>query len=169
MKELHPHLSSQNIKDFVLMINEMIINNQYQLGYIKKEIEQCCDNNQSSIHHNQHDDNVPPTSILSTSNTTGNVATDVTTVVVVVVAVIGFRYQHNLSHGKHIYIDDLSTLSLYQGNGYGTMLLDYVTRLSTNQDIKMIALDSGYHRNNAHRLYIKYGFILQAHHFIKRI
>src|SRR5690349_25224 len=34
------------------------------------------------------------------------------------VAAVGYRYQNFLHSGKHIYIDDLSTLPEYRGHGF---------------------------------------------------
>jgi GNAT superfamily N-acetyltransferase len=86
-----------------------------------------------------------------------------------VVAAIGFRYLQFLFNGKHFYIDDLSTLPEYRGKGYGTLLLNYVTRLAKDNGFKRITLDSGYQRNDAHRVYLNNGFVLASHHFSKNI
>lgn len=84
-------------------------------------------------------------------------------------AAIGFRYQQYLYNGKHFYIDDLSTLPESRGKGYGGMLLDYVAALAKEKGFKVITLDSGYTRLDAHRLYLNKGFTLAAHHFSKAV
>lgn len=84
-------------------------------------------------------------------------------------AAVGFRYQQYLYNGKHFYIDDLSTLPEYRGKGYGGMLLDYVGALAKERGFKVITLDSGYTRFDAHRLYLNKGFTLASHHFSKNI
>lgn len=85
------------------------------------------------------------------------------------VAAIGFRYQQYLYNGKHFYIDDLSTLPESRGKGYGGMLLGYVADLAREKGYKVITLDSGYTRLDAHRLYLNKGFVLAAHHFSKTL
>jgi GNAT superfamily N-acetyltransferase len=85
------------------------------------------------------------------------------------VAAIGFRYLQFLFNGKHFYIDDLSTLPEYRGKGYAGHLLNYVEEKARSAGYKMITLDSGYHRTEAHRLYLNKGFTLSSHHFSKEI
>lgn len=85
------------------------------------------------------------------------------------VAAIGFRYLQFLFNGKHIYIDDLSTLEEYRGNGYAAALLDYVEKIAKEKGIKVVTLDSGTHRYTAHKLYMKKGFIIDSYHFSKDV
>jgi GNAT superfamily N-acetyltransferase len=85
------------------------------------------------------------------------------------VAAVGFRYLQFLYNGKHIYIDDLSTLPEYRGKGYAGKLLDYVTDKAKEKGYKVVTLDSGYQRFDAHRLYLNKGFTLNCHHFSKNI
>lgn len=85
------------------------------------------------------------------------------------VAAIGYRYLQYLYNGKHIYIDDLSTLTEARGKGYGGLLLDYVTAIAKEKGYKVVTLDSGYLRTDAHRLYLNKKFTMVAHHFSKNI
>ena len=85
------------------------------------------------------------------------------------VAAIGFRYLQFLFNGKHIYIDDLSTLPEARGKGYGALLLDHVVELATQKGYAQVTLDSGYLRHDAHRLYLNKGFKLGSHHFVKTL
>ena len=84
-------------------------------------------------------------------------------------AFAGFRNMHMLYNGKTIYIDDLSTLPEYRGKGYAGMLLDYIHDMAKREGKTAVTLDSGYNRNDAHRLYLNKGYILASHHFSKRI
>lgn len=84
-----------------------------------------------------------------------------------VVAVAGYRNMHMLYCGKIIYIDDLSTLPAYRGKGYAGRLLDYIHQLAKDTGKSGVHLDSGYQRNNAHRLYLNKGYVLACHHFSK--
>ncbi len=82
-----------------------------------------------------------------------------------VAAIAGFRNMYMLAGGKIIYIDDLSTLPEYRGKGYGGQLLDYIHQLARKTGKAAVHLDSGYVRNDAHRLYLNKGYKLAAHHF----
>ncbi|HEY8936148.1 MAG TPA: GNAT family N-acetyltransferase [Cyclobacteriaceae bacterium] len=82
---------------------------------------------------------------------------------------IGFRYLQYLFIGKHIYIDDLSTLPEHRGKGYGGKLLDYVFDFAKEKGYNYVTLDSGHHRFDAHRLYLNKGFTITSHHFTKTI
>jgi GNAT superfamily N-acetyltransferase len=84
-------------------------------------------------------------------------------------AAIGFRYLQFLFNGKHFYIDDLSTLAEHRGKGYGSALLDYVSDKAKELGFQQITLDSGHHRHNAHRLYLNKGFVINSHHFVKKL
>lgn len=85
------------------------------------------------------------------------------------VAAVGYRYLQYLYNGKHIYIDDLSTLAEHRGKGYAAALLDFVEAQAKQQGYKAVTLDSGYTRNDAHRLYLNKGYTLVAHHFSKSL
>ena len=85
------------------------------------------------------------------------------------VAAIGYRYLQYLYNGKHIYIDDLSTLSAARGKGYAGKLLDHVETKAREKGYGAVTLDSGYLRTDAHRLYLNKGFTIVAHHFSKTI
>ena len=87
----------------------------------------------------------------------------------IAVAAVGFRYLQFLFNGKHIYIDDLSTLPSHRGKGLGGLLLDYVSDLAESMGYNAVTLDSGYQRLAAHRLYLNKGFNLSSHHFSKQI
>ena len=85
------------------------------------------------------------------------------------VAAIGYRYLQYLYNGKHIYIDDLSTLPAARGKGYAGKLLDFVEAEARLKGYKAVTLDSGYQRLDAHRLYLNKGFALSSHHFSKTL
>ena len=87
----------------------------------------------------------------------------------IAVAAIGYRYLQYLYNGKHIYIDDLSTLPAARGKGYAGKLLDFVEAEARFKGYKTVTLDSGYQRLDAHRLYLNKGFVLSSHHFSKTL
>ena len=85
------------------------------------------------------------------------------------VSAIGFRYLQFLYNGKHIYIDDLSTLPEGRGKGYASELLEYVFAYAKQKGFSVVTLDSGHHRSDAHRLYLNKGFTIDSHHFGKKL
>lgn len=82
-------------------------------------------------------------------------------------AAVGFRFLHFLLHGKHIYIDDLTTLPAARKKGYGRALLNYVFAIAAEQGLRVVTLDSGPQRHDAHRLYLNSGFTIASYHFVK--
>lgn len=85
------------------------------------------------------------------------------------VAYVGYRYLQYLYNGKHIYIDDLATITKYRGKGYAAKLLKYVDEVAISKGYDTVTLDSGHQRIDAHRLYLNNGFNIVAHHFVKKI
>jgi GNAT superfamily N-acetyltransferase len=81
------------------------------------------------------------------------------------IAFSGYRYQTMLYSGKTLYIDDLCTLPEARGKGYAGKLLDYIIQEARENNCDAVTLDSGYHRLDAHRLYLNKGFDLSSHHF----
>lgn len=82
-------------------------------------------------------------------------------------AVAGFRVGENLAWGRHLYIDDLSTLPEARRHGYGRQLLDWIFDEARRERCEMVHLDSGVgpDRQDAHRLYLNAGFRIASHHF----
>jgi GNAT superfamily N-acetyltransferase len=83
------------------------------------------------------------------------------------VAVAGFRVATSLSWGRHLYIDDLSTMPAARGQGFAGRLLAWARDEAARLDCRGIHLDSGVgpSRFTAHRLYLKSGYGIIAHHF----
>ncbi len=85
------------------------------------------------------------------------------------VSIIGYRHLQFLFNGRHIYIDDLSTLEAYRGKGYASQLLDYVLQEAKEKGYEVVTLDSGCQRHDAHRLYLNKGFVIQGYHFSRKL
>lgn len=83
----------------------------------------------------------------------------------IVVAAAGYRLLEFLAWGKILYIDDLITLPANRGNGFAGALMDFLVLRGRELDCQQLHLDSGYQRNEAHRLYLKKGMHLDCHHF----
>ena len=79
-------------------------------------------------------------------------------------ACMGFRILETLPWGKILYIDDLITREKSRKKGLGTLLLDYAIEQGHLKGCSEVHLDTGYHRHDAHRLYLNSGFTLSCHH-----
>jgi GNAT superfamily N-acetyltransferase len=82
-------------------------------------------------------------------------------------ATAGFRTGHCLAWGHYLYVDDLSTLPSARRRGYARLLLDWVAAEARRLGCSQLHLDSGVgaERADAHRLYLKSGLNIVAHHF----
>jgi GNAT superfamily N-acetyltransferase len=87
----------------------------------------------------------------------------------IVVAVAGFEMGEKLHRGKYLYVDDLSTVSSCRNKGYGSRLLDWIFEFAKTNGCNEVHLDSGVQRFDAHRLYLKKGFIISSHHFSMKL
>jgi len=82
-------------------------------------------------------------------------------------AVAGFRAGENLAWGRHLYVDDLSTLPAARQHGHARRLLDWLREDAQRLGCTQIHLDSGVgpERLSAHRLYFNAGYRISSHHF----
>ncbi len=85
------------------------------------------------------------------------------------VACIGFRRQERLVHGPLIYVDDLVSHAALRSRGHGAALLDWVEALARSEGRKVVDLDSGTHRVDAHRFYFRQLYAISSFHFLKNI
>jgi len=76
----------------------------------------------------------------------------------------------SLSWGRHVYIDDLSTMASVRRQGFASQLLAWIHNEADRLDCSQVHLDSGVgpYRHSAHRLYLNTGYVIHAHHFIRR-
>lgn len=86
-------------------------------------------------------------------------------------AVAVFEYGYNLFRGNYIYIDDLSTLPEYRGNGYAGQLVDWIMDYAQREGYEEVHLDSGVSdaRTDAHRLYLNKRFKVTSLHFALKL
>lgn len=82
-----------------------------------------------------------------------------------VASIMGYRIVNFFFSGKTFYVDDLCTLETNRGKGYGGALLEWGIEKAKSENCKCFTLDSGYTRNDAHRLYLNKGLKLDSHHF----
>jgi GNAT superfamily N-acetyltransferase len=82
-------------------------------------------------------------------------------------AVAGYRYLDQLVRGKVIYVDDLVTEQGLRSQGYGAALLDWLFELAQATGCAALELDSGVHREEAHRFYFRHRMTISAFHFVR--
>lgn len=87
------------------------------------------------------------------------------------VAVAGFRLGDNLAWGRHIYIDDLSTVPAARQQGHARDLLEWLHIEAERLGCREVHLDSGVgtNRTAAHRLYFNCGYRISSHHFVRDV
>ena len=83
----------------------------------------------------------------------------------VVVAVAGYRIVTNLFMGKNLYVDDLITSEKERSKGYGDSLLAWLRALAIENSCHYLHLDSGTHREQAHKFYFRQGLTISSFHF----
>ncbi|WP_066566472.1 GNAT family N-acetyltransferase [Snodgrassella sp. CFCC 13594] len=83
------------------------------------------------------------------------------------VAVCGFRISTNFASGRYLHIDDLVTSEDSVRKGYASQLLEEIKNIASAEGCGSVHADSRVDpsRNNAHRLYLKHGFMISCHHF----
>jgi GNAT superfamily N-acetyltransferase len=87
------------------------------------------------------------------------------------VAVAGFRVADSLAWGRHVYIDDLSTVPDARRQGHGGALLDWALGEARRLGCGQLHLDSGTgpERFDAHRVYHGRGLSIYSHHFARGV
>ena len=86
-----------------------------------------------------------------------------------VAAAAGWRVARFLAWGKVVYVDDLIAHPDRRRSGFGGALLDWLFARARELGCEAVHLDSGYQRNDAHRLYLNKGFVLSSHHFAAKL
>ncbi|MGD6991303.1 GNAT family N-acetyltransferase [Sutcliffiella horikoshii] len=80
-------------------------------------------------------------------------------------AVAGYRITESLAWGKYLYVDDLITNESSRRQGYASVLWDWLVTQAKLEGCEQLHLDSGVHRHDAHRFYLKAGLDISCHHF----
>lgn len=86
-----------------------------------------------------------------------------------IVAVAGYRIYSNLFMGKHLYVDDLVTSSVCRSKGYGEEMIKWLRNMALNNNCNYYHLDSGTHRDQAHKFYFKQGLTIASFHFSEQL
>lgn len=86
-----------------------------------------------------------------------------------VVAVAGYRIYSNLFMGKHLYVDDLVTSSVVRSRGHGEQMIKWLRTEAIKAQCNYLHLDSGTHRDQAHKFYFKQGLSIASYHFSEHL
>jgi GNAT superfamily N-acetyltransferase len=70
---------------------------------------------------------------------------------------------------RKLTVDDLVTTADGRSNGVGRALLRDLERRAREAGCTLLDLDSGVHRHDAHRFYLRERFVIAAHHFDRRL
>lgn len=81
------------------------------------------------------------------------------------VAIAGWRIIANTSALRKLYVDDLCVRSTERSRGHGATLLHELVRRAREAGCRALDLDSGVHRHDAHRFYLRERMDIDAHHF----
>ncbi|PGL71118.1 GNAT family N-acetyltransferase [Bacillus sp. AFS055030] len=82
-----------------------------------------------------------------------------------VTAVAGYRMTESLAWGKYLYVDDLITSENHRKKGYAQTLWNWLIDEAKQNNCEQFHLDSGVHRYDAHRFYLKNNLNISCHHF----
>jgi GNAT superfamily N-acetyltransferase len=86
------------------------------------------------------------------------------------VSVAGYRLEERLFlGGLGLYIDDLVTDEACRSSGYGSRLLGWLLEEAKKQGCRMVELDSGVQRAEAHRFYFRERMNIIGYHFARSI
>src|SRR5688572_19996639 len=84
-------------------------------------------------------------------------------------AAAGFHITYGFLHGRFMYIDDLVTSQAWRSNGYGKALNDHLWERARAQGCSNVQLDSGTHRTDAHRFYLRERYDITSFHFLHKL
>ena len=87
-------------------------------------------------------------------------------------AVVGltvFRMQERTHSGREMYCDDLVTDAAERSSGVGHALMQFMETLARERGCDCLALDSGSHREQAHKFYFREGMTITSFHFVKPV
>jgi ribosomal protein S18 acetylase RimI-like enzyme len=80
-------------------------------------------------------------------------------------ALAGYRFQDNLVHGRHCYVDDLVTSDGARGHGHGRRLLDHLAGIARTDGCAKLLLDTPLANSLGHRFYFRAGLLATALRF----
>ena len=69
---------------------------------------------------------------------------------------------------REFYCDDLVTDEALRSTGVGHALMDHMAKVARNRGCDLFTLDSGTHRQQAHRFYFREGMTITSFHFSRK-
>lgn len=84
-----------------------------------------------------------------------------------VVGVAVYRVSENTFAGLNLYVDDLVTDAAERSRGVGHALMAHLERVARDAGCENLRLDSGTHRQQAHRFYFREGMVITSFSFTK--
>jgi GNAT superfamily N-acetyltransferase len=85
------------------------------------------------------------------------------------VGVAGWRVVATTSAIRKLYVDDLVTTSARRSAGVGAALIGELATRAEALGCRVLDLDSGVQRGDAHRFYMREGMTISSFHFLRRI
>ena len=86
-----------------------------------------------------------------------------------IVALAGCRVVNYMAWGRVFYIDDLVADPEQRRAGYGGALMDWLIDEARRRECAELHLDTGYQRQDAHRLYLRKGLLFSGHHMALKL
>jgi len=85
------------------------------------------------------------------------------------VGVAGWRIVATTAHVLKLYVDDLVTTEAARSQGVGRVLLSALVERARAAGCLVLDLDSGVHRADAHRFYMREGLTISSFHFVRSL
>lgn len=86
-----------------------------------------------------------------------------------VAGALGFRQITSLATGRHLAVDDLTTILVARGRGHATRLLAWADREARRLGCEHIQLGIDTHRHEAHRLALRTGYTISTFGLARRL
>ena len=80
-----------------------------------------------------------------------------------------FRCHENTFAGTNFYVDDLVTDDTNRSRGVGHALIAHLESIARQRGAKVVALESGAQRQQAHKFYFREGFVIPGFSFFKTL
>ena len=80
-----------------------------------------------------------------------------------------YRIYENTVDGRIMYVDDLVTDESRRSSGIGHALMEHLQGAARRAGCVSLALDSGTHRQQAHKFYFREGMVIPSFHFAKSL
>jgi GNAT superfamily N-acetyltransferase len=85
------------------------------------------------------------------------------------VGVAGWRVVATTTAIRKLYVDDLVTLASERSRGVGALLLAELLDRAKVSGCRILDLDSGVQRVDAHRFYMREGLTIASFHFVRQV